>query len=154
MKEWVLIGVLVVACAVIGGGLMESRAIAARKLEEDDRAEHPRHVEDASARSSGGGRASDGASTRRHRHRHDRGALQASEETLMRADYQQVFDGRRVTVRRRWHKLTCCDCGLTHVLRFRISKGVLSFQAWRDGRATGGHRVHGVMMSRRAGKRR
>lgn len=36
------------------------------------------------------------------------------------------------------HKLACCDCGLVHVFNYRVdADGEISFQAFRDNRATG-----------------
>ena len=36
----------------------------------------------------------------------------------------------------------CCDCKLVHRLRFKVNKGVLVFQAWRDDRRTVALRRH------------
>lgn len=38
---------------------------------------------------------------------------------------------------RKGYKMRCCDCGLVHVLDFRVSKGRVQFRARRDQRATG-----------------
>ena len=34
------------------------------------------------------------------------------------------------------HKIACCDCGLIHVIEFRVVKGKVQFRASRDMRAT------------------
>ena len=54
--------------------------------------------------------------------------------------YTQVFNGEWVTPRRRLHKIRCCDCGLVHIMQFRIKKGILEFRAWRDNKATSASR--------------
>lgn len=38
---------------------------------------------------------------------------------------------------KRGYKMACCDCGLVHILNFRIKDGRVQFQAFRDNRATG-----------------
>lgn len=59
----------------------------------------------------------------------------------VRSDYLQVKDGEWIEVPKRGYKEQCCDCGLTHVLNFRINaKGKIEIQAFRDGKATGGAR--------------
>lgn len=37
---------------------------------------------------------------------------------------------------------SCCDCGLTHALHFRLVKGKLKIAAWRDNRTTAALRRH------------
>jgi hypothetical protein len=41
------------------------------------------------------------------------------------------------------YRMMCCDCGLVHLLRFRVVKGEVSFQAWRDNRSTAAYRRKG-----------
>jgi hypothetical protein len=41
---------------------------------------------------------------------------------------------------RRGYKMACCDCGLVHVIDFRMRKGQIQFRARRDNRATGQRR--------------
>ena len=46
------------------------------------------------------------------------------------------------------YRMSCCDCGLVHVMDFRVRDGVPEFRARRDGRATGQTRRH---MPKRSG---
>ncbi len=58
-----------------------------------------------------------------------------------RRNYYQVTDGEWVEVPMRGFKDQCCDCGLIHKMNFRVNaKGRIEFQAFRDGKATGGAR--------------
>lgn len=50
--------------------------------------------------------------------------------------YYQVTEGEWIQPRRRAYKMACCDCSLVHVLNFRIVKGAVQLQAFRDKRAT------------------
>lgn len=56
--------------------------------------------------------------------------------------YRQIEAGEWVRPRRRMYKLTCCDCGLVHVMNFRVRDKAIEFQAFRDERATGQIRRH------------
>lgn len=57
--------------------------------------------------------------------------------------YDDIKEGQWVEpVSRRGYKLCCCDCGLVHRFNFRVTKGRLQFQAFRDNRATGQMRRH------------
>lgn len=51
--------------------------------------------------------------------------------------YPSVKAGQWVQPVRKGYKMACCDCGLVHVLNFRIRKGRVQLQAFRDNRATG-----------------
>jgi len=51
-------------------------------------------------------------------------------EYILRADGQEFEVNRK-------HYIKCCDCGLVHLLRFRIKKGRLFITAFRDNRKTG-----------------
>lgn len=42
----------------------------------------------------------------------------------------------------RGYRMSCCDCGLVHVLDFRVEDGRSQFRARRDNRATGQVRRH------------
>ena len=57
--------------------------------------------------------------------------------------YVQVYDGDVVEVVGRIHKIACCDCGLVHLLRFRLKGSVITFRAYRDNRATAQRRRKG-----------
>ena len=61
---------------------------------------------------------------------------------MSRVNYNFLKDGQREHLLSRRHKLRCCDCGLVHDIEFRISKGKISFRAWRDNRATAAVRRH------------
>lgn len=50
--------------------------------------------------------------------------------------YTQVYDGDTIEVIGRHHKISCCDCGLVHLLKFRMRGSVITFKAFRDNRAT------------------
>jgi hypothetical protein len=56
----------------------------------------------------------------------------------MMAKYVQRSDGDVIDLgRARQHLIACCDCGLVHLLKFKIRGGnKLSFQAWRRNRNT------------------
>lgn len=61
-----------------------------------------------------------------------------------RANYEQVWDGENDWVWERpvhrGFKLGCCDCGLVHVMDFRIVGKEVQFRIKRDNRATAGVR--------------
>lgn len=50
--------------------------------------------------------------------------------------YRSVSDGEWVQPVRRGYKMACCDCGLVHVMNFRLAKNgrgaFIQFQAFRD----------------------
>lgn len=50
--------------------------------------------------------------------------------------FETVADGEWVPVH--WHGMqdACCDCGLVHVINYRIFNGTIELQATRDKRAT------------------
>lgn len=55
----------------------------------------------------------------------------------VRLKYTQVYDGDWVEpTPQRGHRMKCCDCGLIHRMNFRVKKGRIQFQAFRDNRAT------------------
>jgi hypothetical protein len=54
--------------------------------------------------------------------------------------YRQVFDGEWVRPKRRGYKVACCDCGLIHVINYRIKDGHIEYQPTRDNRATAARR--------------
>lgn len=61
----------------------------------------------------------------------------------MKRKYPPVQDGEWVAPRHNDYRMRCCDCGLVHVMTFRImkdtpKKGMLSvkFKATRDNRST------------------
>ena len=56
--------------------------------------------------------------------------------------YDNKKDGEWSKVIGRNHKIMCCDCGLVHLLDFRIKKGKIEFRGFRDNRATGQARRH------------
>lgn len=55
--------------------------------------------------------------------------------------YTQVYDGEWIEPTPQFgHKLACCDCGLIHTVNFRVVKGKVQFQAFRNNKATSGRR--------------
>jgi len=55
----------------------------------------------------------------------------------MSKGYYHITNVEWVTVPRRGFKEQCCDCGLVHVLNFRVNdKGQIEIQTMRDERAT------------------
>lgn len=51
--------------------------------------------------------------------------------------YVQVHDNDWVEpTPQRGHKMKCCDCGLVHVIDFRVKDGKVQFRPKRDKRAT------------------
>jgi len=64
-----------------------------------------------------------------------------------RRKYVKIEDGQRRLLdgaRRKFvHKVMCCDCGLVHVVRYRVrSANLMEITAWRDNRATAARRTH------------
>jgi hypothetical protein len=51
--------------------------------------------------------------------------------------YQQPAEGEWVQPVRRGYKMACCDCGLVHVLDFRVQRNRVQFRVFRHARATG-----------------
>lgn len=51
--------------------------------------------------------------------------------------YPAVESGQWVQPIRKGYRTMCCDCGLIHIFNFRVRKGKIQFQAFRDQRATG-----------------
>ena len=63
----------------------------------------------------------------------------------MMAKWHSVTDGEWVQPVRRGYKMACCDCGLVHVLDFRLAKkrngaSFIQFQARRDKKRTADRR--------------
>ncbi len=56
--------------------------------------------------------------------------------------YQPVTDGEEVVIPHWCWKISCCDCHLVHVFKFRFEKGKLYIKVWRDARATAQKRRH------------
>lgn len=54
--------------------------------------------------------------------------------------YPQVQDGQWVQPVSRGYKMACCDCGLVHVIDFKIYRGRVQLRAHRDKRATAAKR--------------
>lgn len=51
--------------------------------------------------------------------------------------YYLQQDGEWIKPQMKEYRLRCCDCGLVHILNFRITGNAIEFQAYRDNRATG-----------------
>jgi len=63
--------------------------------------------------------------------------------TPSRSPYKQVLDGEWIRPRMKGWKMACCDCGLVHVMNFKLRKewpGGIMVQATRDNRATAAKR--------------
>jgi len=56
--------------------------------------------------------------------------------------YKKVQPGEWVRPTRKGYKMCCCDCGLVHIIDFRIRKRKIEFRCFRDNRATGQIRRH------------
>lgn len=56
--------------------------------------------------------------------------------------YPLVYDGQWVAPVRKGYRMMCCDCGLVHVVNFKLgrygdgAKKKIMLQAYRDNRAT------------------
>lgn len=50
--------------------------------------------------------------------------------------YKRVQSGEWVQPVRRNYKMSCCDCGLVHRVNFRIYRGRIQMQAFRNERST------------------
>lgn len=51
--------------------------------------------------------------------------------------YEEVLDGEWIEPKpQKGHKMACCDCGLVHIINFRVRKGKVQFQPFRDDPAT------------------
>ena len=48
----------------------------------------------------------------------------------------RVTDGEWIQPVRRGYQLECCDCGLVHIVNFRLHRKRIQFQAFRDARKT------------------
>ena len=63
---------------------------------------------------------------------------------MAKSEYHWVTDGEWVRPTMRGHHDQCCDCGLVHILDFRIvtvrGRQQVEYRARRHGRATGGAR--------------
>lgn len=60
--------------------------------------------------------------------------------------FKKVQSGEWVQPKRRGYKMCCCDCGLVHILNFRLVKWrrgtKIQFQAFRNERSTALSRRH------------
>lgn len=62
------------------------------------------------------------------------------------------MEGEWITPVRREYRMECCDCGLVHILNFRLRRTInggrsIQFQAFRDNRATAQIRKHNSVKS-------
>lgn len=53
----------------------------------------------------------------------------------------RVRPGEWVQPIRRGYKMACCDCDLVHTVNFRVRKGKIQMQAFRDEQATADERL-------------
>lgn len=60
--------------------------------------------------------------------------------------YHQIEPGEWINPSRHSYKMACCDCGLVHLLQFRLVGSrkyrQIQFRAFRDDRATAAVRKH------------
>ncbi len=63
--------------------------------------------------------------------------------TRIKMSYEEPKAGQWVQPVYKGYKMACCDCGLVHVLDFRVYKGRVQFRAFRHARATAGMRSKG-----------
>ena len=69
--------------------------------------------------------------------------------------YRIMKDGEWVQPVRKGYKMACCDCGLVHTINFRIRKGRVQLQAFRNNRATSRRRLaRGIKFIFKKGKRK
>ena len=54
----------------------------------------------------------------------------------MADEYEQADDGEWIRPVMRGHRNACCDCGLVHVIDYRIVDGRVEFRARRHNRST------------------
>lgn len=54
--------------------------------------------------------------------------------------YNQAYDGEWIQPVMKGYKMSCCDCGLVHVLNFKIVGKKIQLQAFRDNRASSSKR--------------
>jgi hypothetical protein len=52
------------------------------------------------------------------------------------SSYQKVKAGEWVQPLHSGYKMACCDCGLVHLLEFRVRKGRVQLRGWRLNRST------------------
>jgi len=50
----------------------------------------------------------------------------------MKYEITQRYEGEWRPIKRRNYRLVCCDCGLAHIYNFRVRKGRLENQMFRD----------------------
>lgn len=55
---------------------------------------------------------------------------------MTRVRYEQLYDGDWLRPKHRGFREQCCNCGLVHVVDFRVVGGVVEFRARQDRRAT------------------
>ena len=55
----------------------------------------------------------------------------------MSKERKSVKEGDWINPIQKGYEMECCDCGLVHVLNFRVEKGKAQFQVFRDQRSTG-----------------
>lgn len=46
-------------------------------------------------------------------------------------EYPQLQDNEWVAPIKKGYKLICCDCGLTHIMEFRVKDGQIQFRGKR-----------------------
>ena len=59
--------------------------------------------------------------------------------------YHTLADGEWIRPVRNGFRERCCDCGLVHIVDYRVTDGVLEFRVRRDQRATTKARRNGAV---------
>lgn len=54
--------------------------------------------------------------------------------------YEQTWEGEWFRPKQRGYRMGCCDCGLVHVVNFRVRDGKVEMQVYRHARATAAKR--------------
>lgn len=52
----------------------------------------------------------------------------------------QAYDGDWIQPQQKNYQMACCDCGLVHTVNFRIVKGKVQLQPFRNKKATSNRR--------------
>ena len=73
----------------------------------------------------------------------------ARKKKPVKTEYKQIIEGEWFKRLRRDNREQCCDCGLIHIINYRIQKGHIEMQVFRDDRATAQvRRYNGIKVKR------
>lgn len=65
-----------------------------------------------------------------------RRATKAPSKKRLKRSYGKPIAGEWIQPIRKGYRLACCDCGLIHLMNFRVKGRRVQFAVWRDNRAT------------------